>query len=253
MGIDLVIISNHAIDYTGFDFDRLGREVAARLNGALLPNPLFYWLSRLYWEAGPYRPVRADATSLLQPWQHSTDEYRRAEFYRQDQWTNGQLHFSGPFEWSLTVSPGKTDIDLLPFRYQGWTGPSEAAPDRPIRTAYRKALATLVRALGGNEVTYLADSSHPLSVFWEIDDYAALRQAMLTDLGPPLTRLAQMEAWQQEWKTGRADRAYWVDNFSDLDWMQQLTLTPELQQLRDGLPLAMPQAWPFGSQEPLPG
>lgn len=68
MGTDLFIISNHRIGYTDFDFDRLGREIAARLNQTRLPNPEFFWLSRLRWEASPPATIRQDAANLLQPW-----------------------------------------------------------------------------------------------------------------------------------------------------------------------------------------
>lgn len=250
MGTDLLIISNHCIEYGDFDFDRLGREIAARLNQTRLLNPEFFWLSRLRWEADPSVPIRQDAAALLQPWRLRDDAYHRVGFYDKEHWMNGLLYFSGPFEWEITISPGNADIDLLPFRYRGWVGPSEPEPDRPLRTAYRKALATLVRALGGSEATYLADNSHALSTFLDINDYAAMRHAMQAQLGPPLTSLAQMEAWQTNLRDAEegkyhADRAYLVDDFSDLDWSQPIRLTPEMRALRDSNGLAMPSNLPF--------
>lgn len=77
-----------------------------------------------------------------------------------------------------------------------------------------------------------------------------MRHAMQAQLGPPLTSLAQMEAWQGNlWDAGsgeyHADRAYLVDDFSDLNWSQPIVLSPELRELRDGNGLAMPSNLPF--------
>jgi hypothetical protein len=250
MGTDLYSISNHRIEYADFDFDRLGREIAARLNQTRLPNPEFFWLSRLRWEASPPASVRQDAAALLQPWRLRDDDYYRTGFYGKSHWMSGLLYFSGPFEWEITVSPGNADISLLPFRYSGWAGPSEPEPDRPIRTAYRKALATLVHTLGGDEITYLADNSHVLSHFLDSSDYATMRQEMQAQLGPPLNSLAQMEAWQAaRWDAASGkyceDRAYLVDNFRDLDWSRPVVLTSDLQEFRAAHALIMPPSSPF--------
>lgn len=161
----------------------------------------------------------------------------------------GQLSFSGPFEWEVTISPGKADWSLLPFRYLGWVGPSEEEPDRPLRTAYRKALARLVRGLGGSEVTYLADNTHALEAFAETADYTAMRHELQEQLGPPLADLGQMEAYQVALRnktTGcwQEDQAYLVDNFSDLNWSQPITLLPGLRELRDKLDHSLPNPTP---------
>lgn len=248
MGTDLIIISNHCIDYAIFDFDRLGREVAAQLNQTRLENPEFYWLSRLYWESNKH-PTHQDAQRLLVPWTFSDDEYHRAGFHDQEGWMCGILNFSGPFEWEVEVRPGNAHISLLPFRYLGWVGPSEEDLDKPLRTAYRKALATLVRSLGGTEATYLADNMHLLERFAEIEDYAAMRQELEQQLGPPLSSFAKMEAWQLQ-RNDRAggryleDKAYLVDDFSELDWSRPLVLPPYLQELRDESDLSLPNHTP---------
>lgn len=249
MGTDLIIISNHCIDYAEFDFDRLGREVAARLNQTRLQNPEFYWLSRVYWEDVAWGSTHQDAQRLLVPWTFYDDEYHRTGFYDKDSWMRGQLSFSGPFEWEVTMEPGRAELSLLPFRYLGWVAPSEANPQRPLRTAYRKALAMLVRSLGGTEVAYMADNSHPLSVFWEVSDYVAMRQDLLEQLGLPLTSFNQMEKWQEtrlNKTTGNyePDRAYLVDDFSDLDWSEPIALPPYLLELRDKTGLSWPNHAP---------
>lgn len=159
----------------------------------------------------------------------------------------GILSFSVPFEWEIEVRPGNAEISLLPFRYLGWVGSGEEDAGKPLRTGYRKALATLVRSLGGTEATYLADNTHLLEGFAEIENYAEMRQELEQQLGPPLRSFAQMEDWQlqrKDWVTGRylEDRAYLVDDFSDLDWARPIGLPPYLRELRDksGLPLPNP-------------
>ena len=232
MGTNLIIISNHCVDYAGFDFDRLGQQVAAKLNHMQLPDLEFHQLSRLYWEGSKAHVSPKRAASLLRPWHHVTDEHRRSDFYADDE-TRGLLYFEGPFEWTIDLWPGKVEIGLLPCRYWSWIKRNENDPNNAWRTAYRKALATVVQSLGGDQVTYLADNSHILSLYWETEDYNVMRQELQQAIGPPLSGFAAMEQWQATRNIEQPDQAYLVDDFSDLNWSEPIALPSWLQKFRD--------------------
>lgn len=215
MGTDLIIISNHAINYSPFDFDQLGQEIAARLNQTRLENQDLYWLTQLD-RPGSKLTSQQEESRPLQPWRLRDDEHFRADFYATG-WTRGQLSFSGPFDWSIEVYPGKVDYSLWHYRYWGWVQRDRRHILTELREAYRKVLALVVRSLGGTEVTYLADNAHPLASFCEADNYDLMRQKLEQKLGPLLNDFAAMEGWQEVVDDQAHDRAYLVDNFQNLD------------------------------------
>ena len=231
MGTDLITIGNHRIDYTPFDFEKLGRLIADRLNQTQLANREFYKLSRLFWEDEPENLNAERVRELDAPWTHLDVAWARDEFYADNE-AHGILEFEGPFEWQVRVTPRSTEISTLPFRYWQWMQSRNfRQSDQLFIDEYRKAVFQLLSSLGGDRVVYLADNSHPLEKFCYLFNFQEIESSLREEAGPPFTTFGQMHQWYRSGHNihNENDTAYLIDDFANLDLNSSYELSEELQ------------------------
>jgi hypothetical protein len=175
MGISLITIGNHNIDFSSENIEDISIKIQNKLNNMIIKNADSYikW-SQLQWEAFncDVTPERLKKIEQKKDWTFDIDIDIEEDYL--------SIDFYGPLYLELSFNKTYIDIWDPPDRYKSWF----LDEDIIYRNEWRQYFKTIVNTFGGNKVIYLPHQIMPSSSYLDFQGtFEELENLLLKEFG----------------------------------------------------------------------
>jgi hypothetical protein len=201
MGIDLCILGNHTIEFSGKTFLELYSEIKHKLDNMSIENYTYIKYAKLLWDNGEVYGVE-EMEKIKQKKEWTVEDDYAVENFNED----GTIEFYGPLNLEIDFTKYYISFGDPPYRYKSWF-----EFESIHQNEWRKYLYYVVHYFGGDRVIYLPDSGIPSSEFAFYDGTInELEYNLKKRYGKSKNNLSEV--------TNEYYENYFIDKFDDIDW-----------------------------------